>query len=117
MVAVREEMRNAGRRNFHSGASPEGPHPEIQPLDGPSLLARLPATIQEFAAAKLVDPTLAPTASGSASPDGSTDPLIVRRVIRENALKLENAQAVARFQEIQRAVQAAESAGDYATID
>jgi len=101
VVALREEMRNSSREN--------------RPIDGPSLLAQLPATIQEFAAAKLVDPTLDPgTANtGNASADGSTDPLIVRRVIRENALKLENAQAVARFQEIQRAVQAAESAGDY----
>jgi len=97
VVALREEMRNSSREN--------------RPIDGPSLLAHLPATIQEFAAAKLVDPTLAQT--GNASADGSTDPLIARRVIRENALKLENAQAVARFQEIQKAVQAAESAGDY----
>jgi DNA primase len=97
VVALREEMRNSSREN--------------RPLDGPSLLARLPATIQEFAAAKLVDPTLAQT--GNASADGSTDPLIVRRVIRENALKLENAQAVARYQEILRAVQAAEAAGEY----
>ena len=92
VVALREEMRNSSRGNPLS----EG---QIRPLDGPSLLARLPATIQEFAAAKLVDPSLDPAAStGNASEDRSTDPLIVRRVIRENALKLENAQAVARFQ-------------------
>lgn len=100
VVALREEMRNSRREN--------------RPIDGPSLLARLPATIQEFAAAKLVDSTFDSPASGEgASADGRPDPLIIRRVVRETALKLERVQAAARFKEIEREVLRAEAAGDY----
>jgi DNA primase len=91
IVALREEMRNSRREN--------------RPLDGPALLAHLPASIQELAAAKLVQ--------SDASEDGRPDPLNVRREVRENALKLEKAQASARYREIEREVSAAESAGDF----
>ncbi len=100
VVALREEMRNSRREN--------------RPLDGPALLAHLPASIQEFAAAKLVDPSLGPqTGVSEASADGRPDPLIVRRVVREIGLKLEKSQATARYREIEREVQQAESAGDF----
>jgi hypothetical protein len=39
--------------------------------------------------------------------------LIIRRVVRETAHKLERVQATARFKEIEREVQRAEGAGDY----
>ena len=97
VVALREEMRNSRR--------------EKRPLDGPSLLAHLPASIQEFAAAKLVDSSLDP--ADVATADGRPDPLIVRRVVRETGLKLEKAQASARYREIEREVQLAEDAGDF----
>lgn len=97
VVALREEMRNSRRENRR--------------LDGPALLAHLPASIQEFAAAKLVEP--APGASHDESADGRPDPLNVRRVVRETGLKLEKAQATARYREIEREVQLAESAGDF----
>lgn len=97
VVALREEMRNSRR--------------EKRPIDGPSLLAHLPASIQEFAAAKLVVSSL--DSAGDASADGRPDPLIVRRVVRETGLKLEKAQASARYREIEREVQLAENAGDF----
>jgi DNA primase len=90
IVALREEMRNSRREN--------------RPLDGPALLAHLPASIQELAAAKLVE--------SDASEGGRPDPLIVRRVVRETGLKLEKAQASARYREIEREVQLAEATGD-----
>lgn len=100
VVALREEMRNSRREN--------------RPLDGPALLAHLPPSIQELAAAKLVDPSMDPQNSGGgASADGRPDPLIVRRVVREIGLKLEKSQATARYREIEREVQLAESAGDF----
>lgn len=99
VVALREEMRNSRLEN--------------RPIDGPSLLARLPATIQEFAAAKLVDSTFGSADSGeSASADGKDDPLSHRRVVRENAFNLQRIQAGARYREIQREVARAEAAGD-----
>ncbi|MBI2391787.1 MAG: DNA primase [Deltaproteobacteria bacterium] len=98
VVALREEMRNSRREN--------------RPLDGPALLARMPASIQEFAAAKLVESMSDPTASPDASADGRPDPLNVRRVVRETGHKLERVQAAARFKEIDREVRQAEAAGD-----
>lgn len=97
VVALREEMRNSRREN--------------RPLDGPSLLAQLPASIQEFAAAKLVDSSLDP--ANVATADGRPDPLIVRRVVRETGLKLGTAQTTARYRELEREVQLAEDAGDF----
>jgi DNA primase len=99
VVALREEMRNSRR--------------EQRPIDGAGLLARLPGSIQEFAAAKLVDSATDPGVEGGGSADGSTDPLNTRREVRDNALKLERLQAKARFQELEREAQRAEAAGDF----
>lgn len=96
VVALREEMRNSRR--------------EERPLNGPELLAQLPASIQEFAIGKLVDST---SSSGDAPAAEKADPLIIRRVVRETAIKLERVQASARYKEIEREVQKAESAGDF----
>jgi DNA primase len=107
VVALRQEMRNSRRENRH--------------IDATALLAQLPASIQEFAAAKLVAPGLDPTtASNGADPstpgwaatEGRPDPLLVRRVIRETAVKLEKAAATARYREIEREIERAEATAD-----
>jgi hypothetical protein len=111
VVALRQEMRNSRRENRH--------------IDATALLAQLPASIQEFAAAKLVAPGLDPTtasngadanpasAPGWAATEGRPDPLLVRRVIRETAVKLEKAAATARYREIEREIERAEATGDF----
>lgn len=106
VVALREEMRASCREN--------------RPIDAASLLARLPPSIQEFAAAKLVDPSLDPAdgdahsgkESAARETDGRPDPLIVRRVVRANGLRLARAQATARYREIEVEVARAEAEGD-----
>jgi DNA primase len=115
LVALRESMRKARL------VSPENPT-----LDAADLLARIPSSIQEMAAARLCAPTLDSWASGDASlskaaardertlaAEGSTDPVIARRVVRENALKLENAVTRARLDEIAKEIEIAERSGDF----
>jgi len=108
VVALRQEMRNSSRENRH--------------IDATALLAQLPASIQEFAAAKLVAPSLDPMAAptggdssvpGWAATEGRPDPLLVRRVIRETAVKLEKAAATNRYREIEREIERAEASGDF----
>ena len=114
VVELRGEMRNSRREN--------------RPMDVAAVLAQLPQTIQEAAAAKLADPILetAYTASRTGrdskklaaevlhtSADGRPDPLLARRKIMEDGGKLEKAVTQARYREIQREIDRAESSGDF----
>ncbi len=112
VVELRREMRNSRLKNSDP--------------DMAAVLAQLPQTIQEAAAAKLADPVLETTYTASekgqdskkltalaSSADGRPDPVIARRVIRETGVKLEKAVAVARYREIEREIDRAESSGDF----
>jgi DNA primase len=114
VVALRAEflaMRNPGREN--------------REIDASSLLARLPPTIQEFAAAKLAEPSV----EGSYLNDGPSRRLLAktkdaagptdvdpvsaaRATILENARKLEKLALDARYRELDVEVRRAEAAGD-----
>ena len=112
VVELRREMRNSRLEN--------------RAPDLAAVLAQLPHTIQEAAAAKLAEPTLETSYSESAhgrdsqklaadstTADGRPDPLLARRKIREDGVKLEKAVTQGRYREIQREIDRAEAAGDF----
>jgi DNA primase len=108
ILAVREEMRNSRR--------------EEGGFDASSLLARLPPSIQEFAAAKLAEPSV----EGAFLHDGPSRRLLAkegslpdadaavanRQRVLANARKLEKLAIDARYREIDREVARAEAEGD-----
>jgi hypothetical protein len=115
VVELREEMRKSRREN--------------RAIDGSSLLARLPESIQKFSAATLVAPSLSADlgaqgtlGGGEADVDGSRAsegegrivPLKARSMIRENGAKLAKLVAAERSRELDREIAKADAAGDFA---
>ncbi len=108
VVALGEEMRNSRR--------------EDRALDASALLARLPPSIQEFAAAKLAEPSVegaylndAPSRRLLASEGGAQEvdaSVAARQRILADARKLEKLTLGARYREIEREAARAESEGD-----
>ncbi len=117
VLELREEMRKSRREN--------------QPIDGSALLARLPESIQKFAAATLVAPSLASAGAGAAAgglPGGeATDadgPGVsegasseaaarVRTVIRTNGANLAKIVSSERCRELDREISRADASGDF----
>ncbi len=84
IAALREEARTARE--------------ERRPLDVASLIARVPGSIQDLASASLV---------------AEEDPAAVRRIVRRSAVLLQNLVAEARYAELAREIERAESQGDH----
>ncbi len=112
VVAMRDEMRAARQEN--------------RPFDGGSLLARLPPSIQDVAAAKLADPSVEGAYSNidpasrrlfASAAQENGDPMIVRHKILDDARKLAKAVTKARYEEILQRIKRAESSGDDALAD
>lgn len=108
VVALGDEMRNSRR--------------EDRPFDASALLALLPPSIQEFAAAKLAEPSVegaylndAPSRRLLANEGGAQDvdaSVAARQRILADARKLEKLTLAARYREIEREAARAESEGD-----
>ncbi len=115
VLELREEMRKSRREN--------------RPIDGSALLARLPESIQKFAAATLVAPSLAPVGPGASEAGGEAghaegsradagaateDAARAKIVIRENGAKLAKTVSAERCRELDREIARADAAGDFA---
>jgi DNA primase len=120
VLELREEMRKSRREN--------------RPIDGSALLARLPESIQKFAAATLVAPSLGPVDAGAAtggpteggeggdamgpgaSGGGGSDDASrrARTLIRQNGAKLAKTVSAERLRELDRDIGRADEAGDFA---
>lgn len=119
VLELREELRKSRREN--------------RPIDGSALLARLPESIQKFAAATLVASSLEPggagaaaggtheggeagDAGGSGASDGAGSEVASRRartLIRQNGAKLAKTVAAERLRELDRDIGRADEAGDF----
>jgi DNA primase len=116
VLELREEMRNSRREN--------------RPIDGSALLARLPESIQKFAAATLVAPSLAgsgaaagglPVGGEASDAEGagvsestsSEAAAGVRTVIRTNGANLAKVVSSERCRELDREISRADAAGDF----
>lgn len=118
VLELREEMRKSRREN--------------RPIDGSALLARLPESIQKFAAATLVAPSLVPAGSGAAAgglplggeasdaegagvSEGTSSEVAagVRTVIRTNGANLAKVVSSERCRELDREISRADAAGDF----
>jgi DNA primase len=116
VLELREEMRKSRREN--------------RPIDGSALLARLPESIQKFAAATLVAPSLAGSgvatgglpvggeasdAEGAGVSESASSEVAagVRTVIRTNGANLAKVVSSERCRELDREISRADAAGDF----
>jgi DNA primase len=116
VLELREEMRKSRR--------------ETRPIDGSALLARLPESIQKFAAATLVAPSLAGSgvatgglpvggeasdAEGAGVSESASSEVAagVRTVIRTNGANLAKVVSSERCRELDREISRADAAGDF----